>query len=340
MLLKKLKIIVVFEVPNPKEKNPPQHYLKFPDWRDEKDVIVALKKLGHQVHVVGINEDIKSFILEVEQEKPDLIFNLCDTFKNKRELEANIPGVCELLNTPYTGASPLSLHLCQDKAIQKKIISYDQKIKLPSFLTVTKDRLIPNLKKLSYPVIVKPLNLEASEGISQKSYVTSPEKCLERILFLRKKFHSDVIIENYISGTDVYVGLLGNKDIGIIVGQPVKLLFHEYPSHKKKIATYKCKWDDNYRKRWGIKTTLMGESLFTKKIKKICRETYEKLKLSGYARFDLRLTSEGDCYFLEANPNPSIGKSDDFSKSASGYGLSYLEVIEKIILASFNENVL
>lgn len=330
MPLKNLRILVVFQIPY--DSNLPiNSYLKYNDWEDEKDVVSALKKLNHEVFLLGLKSDINLLIKAIENLKPNLVFNLCETFNEQRKYEANITSVCELLNVPYTGASPFALHLCQDKAVQKKILSYD-KIKTPSFIVVSKHQKKPLINNINYPAIVKPLNLEASEGISQKSYVTNSNLCYERIQFIQKKFKSDIIIEEYIEGTDVYIAMIGNKTP--IIGEPIKLVSSKYPQKKHLIATYKTKWDTTYRKKWGIKTIVMKKSKLSHKIQKFCETIYFKLNLSGYARFDIRVDQKDECFFLEANPNPSIANNDDFSKSVRACGISYSEIIQKIIHAS------
>ena len=333
MPLKQLRIIVVFEIPsNP--RNTLQDYLAFEDWQDEKDVIKTLKKLNHHVHLVGLNLEITPLITAIKKYKPDLVFNLCETLDKNRKQEPNIVGVCELFQTPYTGASPFALHLCQDKAIQKKILSYD-KVNTPEFLVINKENKQPKLEQIKYPAIIKPLNLEASEGISQKSCVANPSACLERINFLQKKFNCDIIVEEYIEGTDVYAAVMGKKN-KILVGHPIQLVFARYPEQRKKIATYRLKWDDDYRKKWGITTNQVRSPKLAQKIKKICKRIYSKLKISGYARFDLRVTPQGQLFFIEANPNPSIAKQDDFSKSVQATGLSYQKILQRIIASSLS----
>ncbi len=329
---KKLRILVVFEVPR-KPELPLKDYLKLPDWEDERDVVRTLKSLGHEVLMVGIGPEINPLITMIQQEKPDLIFNLCETLNKNRKQEPNIAGICELFNIPYTGASPFALHLCQDKAMQKKILSYG-KIKTPQFQVVSKNEKKPNLNHLSYPVIIKPLNLEASEGISQKSYAQTPGACLQRISFIQKKFNSDIIVEEYIDGTDIYAAVMGNNKI--IVGHPIELVFSHYPEKRKKIATYKTKWDDAYRKKWGIRTHPLKNKELAQSVKKICKKIYSELKISGYARFDLRASPQRGLFFIEANPNPSIAKEDDFSKSVKAIGFSYKEILQKIIYSSLH----
>lgn len=333
MPLIKLRILVVFQIPQ-NSNLPIKSYLKFTDWEDERDVISALKKLNHEVFLIGLKSDINTLIKAIKDLKPNLVFNLCETFNQQRKHEANITSVCELLNVPYTGASPFALHLCQDKAVQKKILSYD-KIMTPRFTVIPKNRKQPLINNIHYPAIVKPLNLEASEGISQKSYVTNPNSCYERIKFIQKKFKSDIIVEEYIEGMDAYIAIIGNKTL--IIGEPVQLVFSRYSPKKLPIATYKTKWDATYRKKWGIKTIVMKKSRFTHKIQKTCENIYFKLKLSGYARFDIRINKKNECFFLEANPNPSIAKNDDFSKSAKACGISYNEIIQQIICTSLHE---
>ncbi len=324
------KILVIFESPRNYLKLP-EKLLKFSDWEDERDVVKTLTALGHKVHLQGICSDLNCFYDAVKNVEPDLIFNLCETLNKNRSFESLITGFCELLNIPYTGAKSYDLQLCCDKSIAKKILSFHQ-IATPDFLVTRKNS--KSIGKMVLPAIVKPLSSEASEGISQRSFVKTRRECLSRVEYLHKKLNSDVIIEEYIEGSDIYIGIMGYKEVTVF--EPVIIRYGKYPQKRANIATSNVKWSCAYRRRWGISVNqLKLEQNKIDKIKDYCMHIYRALNLRGYCRLDLRLSKEGEIYFIEANPNPSIAKSDEFALSAKFFGCDYMMLISKIVDHAF-----
>jgi D-alanine-D-alanine ligase len=140
-----------------------------------------------------------------------------------------------------------------------------------------------------------------------------------------------VIVEEYIDGRELYVGLLGDERLTVL---PVwELVFEKMPDDVPHIATRKVKWDPKYQKKHGIiSREAQGLSAEMKlKIQNVCKRTYRALGLSGYARIDLRLKENGEIFVIEANPNPEIAYGEDFADSAKKYGLCYEELIQKIL---------
>ena len=117
-----------------------------------------------------------------------------------------------------------------------------------------------------------------------------------------------------------------------------ELKFTNDSYHEPKIATYHAKWDENYRKKWGIKNEAADPIAkdIEEKIFETCKKAYRVLNLDGYARFDLRLTSGGDIYIIEANANPELSVTEDFAASALKQGMSYADLIEKILHLGMN----
>ncbi|MBC62637.1 MAG: hypothetical protein CMP11_09315 [Zetaproteobacteria bacterium] len=330
MKKKILKITVIVEAPFSKfNKSNIVDLLYNEDWRDELDVIRVLKSFGHTVQVFGIYNDIYEFVDFVRKEKPDIVFNLCETFCHDRLYEADLASLCKLMGLSYTGSDPLSLHICKNKALQKEILSF-HKIKIPQFTIASNKSKEKDFSHLTYPLIVKPLCQEASEGISQSSYVSSQESCMKRVEYLYSRFKVHSIVEEFIEGRELYIALIGGSRVSSF--NPVELVFSKYPQGKPNIATYHAKWDNHYRKRWGISAVASSlEKSLKNKVRCYSKKIYKTLGLSGYVRFDLRLRENGDIYFIEANPNPSIAKSDDFAKSVTTAGTSYEALIERIL---------
>jgi D-alanine-D-alanine ligase len=332
--LKSLKIILLFDVSIHLETSEYELYWNTPDWASENDVKKALTKLGHTVIPFGIYNDIEPFLKIVQMEKPDLVFNMSEAFSGDRELEPNLTALMELLKIPFTGAGPLSLQLCKDKGLTKIILGHHN-IQTPKFLVVQKTKHIPSLKKFKFPGIIKPLQLESSEGISQNSYVENERDAISRIQFIHEKLQVDAIIEEYIEGREIYVSILGNDKLTVF--PPREMFFREVPDTEPKFATYQSKWNAEYRKKWGIDSgwmEKMPESTF-KKMNSTCKRIYKLLKIQGFGRIDLRIRNE-EIYFIEANPNPSIAKKEDYGLSAHKGGVDYEDLLSKIISLSLS----
>jgi D-alanine-D-alanine ligase len=151
------------------------------------------------------------------------------------------------------------------------------------------------------------------------------------VAFIHEKFKQDAIVEEYIHGRELYVSVLGNDRLQVF---PIReMLFQEVPPDEPRFASFKAKWDEEYRKRWGIRNCFARDldPALVKKIERICKRIYRLLGLTGYARIDLRLTDAGEIVFIEANPNPFLAADEDFAQSAAKAGLAYPQLIEKIL---------
>ena len=330
--MKALKILLLFDISVNLPAEQYAEYWNTPDWKTEKDVKVALTNLGHQVIPFGIFNDIEPFLKLVREEKPDLVFNMSEAFSGKRNFEPNLTALMQLMGVPFTGAGPMALQLCKDKGLTKIILGYHQ-IRTPKFLVAKKSKSIQSLKKFKFPAFIKPLQLESSEGISQVSYAENEKEALARVKFIHERLGVDAIIEEFIDGREVYVSILGNDKLSVF--PPRELFFKEVPADEPKFATYRSKWDQDYRKKWGIDSGWIAEmpEATQKKIFEICKKIYRLLHIQGFGRIDLRIKDDV-IYFIEANPNPSIAKKEDYALSAGKAGVEYEELIAKIVSLS------
>ncbi|MCB0357717.1 MAG: ATP-grasp domain-containing protein, partial [Bdellovibrionales bacterium] len=189
---------------------------------------------------------------------------------------------------------------------------------------------IKKLKLKSFPLIVKCLNEEASLGIATASIANTAEKVMERVKFIHQQYNTEAIVEEFIPGIELYVGVLGNLRLQTL---PVwQLFFDDVDSPDKEIYSERAKFNKNYRQRKGIRTgpAEISEEL-EKRVVDIAKKTYRALDLNGYARIDLRVTEDQRIYVLEANPNPDISKSDEFAMSAKKDKINYKELLTKIL---------
>ena len=144
--------------------------------------------------------------------KPHIAFNLLEGFDDITIFDQNVVSHLELLKLPYTGCNPRGLLLARDKSLSKKLLAY-HRIPVPEFEVFRIGRPIRRPKRLPFPLIVKSLTQEASIGISQASVVDSDEKLKERVAFIHESIGTAAIVEQYIEGRELYVGILGNQTL-------------------------------------------------------------------------------------------------------------------------------
>jgi D-alanine-D-alanine ligase len=328
---KKLKVLVLCDGARPTTIDEDlSQEMNTEDWKTEANVIAALADFGYTAEQLAIFDDVDLVRQKLETFPADVLFNLVEQFKDNPGFDQNIVSLLELQELPFTGCGATGLTLCKDKGISKKIVGYHG-IRVPNFLVIPRGQRNARLKQLKFPVLVKPVKDEASYGISQASFVQNEEQFRDRVGFIHDKRNSDAIAEEYIDGRELYVSLMGNTRLTAF---PVReLVFREVPANEPKIATYKAKWDEEYRKRWGLQNQFADDldPALVRAIEHTCKRIYRLLTIDGYARIDLRLTSDNKIYFIEANPNPHLAADEDFALSAGKAGLAYPQLIERIV---------
>ena len=307
------------------------HDLMTVTWKTEHDVLVTLREMGHDVRPVGIKDDLTVIRRAVEEFKPHIAFNMMENFHEIGAFDHNIVSYLELLRVPYTGCNPRGLMLARDKALSKTLLSY-HRIPVPEFVVVHVGRKPRRPKRLAFPLIVKSLTEEASIGISQASVVEDDARMRERVEFIHSSVGTDAIVERYIAGRELYVGIIGNQRLRVL---PVwELHFTKMPDDVHRIATERVKWSPKYQRKYGIKTreARLPDGVAAS-IQRLCKRVYRTLDLSGYARIDMRMDESGRVYVIEANPNPQLAWGEDFAESAERAGLDYGALLQQILLA-------
>lgn len=334
--MKPLNILVLFDTAGtPPENQDFSDQLKTPDWKTEADVTSALARLGHHVSMVGAYDDVNVILHGIRKTKPDLVFNLMEHFNGRSEYDRNIPALLELMGVRYTGSNPPAFMLCGNKSISKQMLMH-HRIRTPHFFVARHKKPFARPKTLAFPLLIKPVRTDASYGISQASFVSTDEEMMARVKFVHDTFGQDALVEEYVGGRELYVSVLGHKKLQVL---PVReLCFEEVAANEPKIATYKAKWDEAYRKKWGIKNRFanpIGADAMDR-IVSICKRAYQVLQVQSYARIDLRLSAENEVVILEVNPNPFLADGEDFAESAKKASLSYDDLIQKIVNIGLN----
>jgi D-alanine-D-alanine ligase len=299
------------------------------EWKMEHDVIETLRERGHDVAVLGIHDDLTAIRHRIGSFKPQIVFNLLEAFAGVTSFDQNVVSYLELLRMPYTGGNPRGLILARDKALSKKLLAY-HRVPVPEFTVVRRGRKPTLSRRLQFPLIVKSLFFEASVGISQASVVENEEQLARRVQFIHESLGTAAIVEQFVDGRELYVGVLGNDRLQVF---PVwEMSFAKMPENRWRIATERVKWSAKYQVRHGIMTDAaeLPAEIYGR-VQHLAKRVYRALDLNGYARIDLRLGADGRPYVLEANPNPNLAYGEDFAESAEKAGLSYERLLERIV---------
>jgi D-alanine-D-alanine ligase len=299
------------------------------EWKTEYDVVSTLRAAGHDVRALGAQEEIKPVRDEIESFKPHVVFTLLEQFHHEPVYDQHIASYLELTKIPYTGCNPRGLILARGKDLSKTLVHY-RRIAVPAFAVFPMNRKVKRPPRLALPLIVKSLNEDGSRGISQASVVDTDEELAERVAFVHERLGTAAIAEQYIEGRELYVGVLGNNRLRVL---PVWELKFGTMGGARQIATEKVKHDPDYQEKVGIvdgpAKGLTPE--LTDRIQRVAKRIYRTLKLDGYARIDFRLSADGTPYFIEANPNPEIAKSQEFALAAKHDGLDYPGLLNRIL---------
>lgn len=306
--------------------------------QEVENIHASLMDLGYEVSVFNVTENIAELINFLTKEKPDLIFNLCESLSNVAIHEMHIAGIYELLGIRYTGAAPMTMGLALNKVRAKELLLYHG-IRTPSFVCYrTPNQVVDDDFPLNFPVIVKPSMEDGSIGIDADSVVDSFAALRKRVRMVFHQHDQPVLVEEFIDGRELNVSIMGNRRPIVL---PVSEIdFSTLPLDFPKILTYDGKWKKGtpaYDGTKGICPAELSPSLEAK-IKETALKVYRTFGCRDYARVDFRLSPDNVPYVLEANPNPDLSDDAGFARSSKAYGLTYTDVIQKIVEYALERN--
>ncbi len=299
-------------------------------WKTEYDVTNTLATMGHDVYSVGLDAELGVITETMAEVKPHLAFNLMEAFHEIGTFDQNVVSHLELLRLRYTGCNPRGMILSRDKALAKKILAYDG-LPVPPFAIVPMGRPARRPSPLTYPLIVKSLTQDASFGIAQASVVTTDAKLRERVDYVHDGLRTDAIVEKYIEGRELYVGVIGNDRVRAF---PVwEMKFTHMPEGLHRIATARVKWSASYQAKHGIRCgkARLPQRGMAEHLQHVATRTFRALQMNGYGRIDIRLDADGQPWVLEANANPQLAYGEDFAESAQHDGVSYDALLQRIL---------
>jgi D-alanine-D-alanine ligase len=300
------------------------------DFRTEYDVRDALRRLRHEVRVVGVGDHLTELRETIDSWRPHLVFNLLDEFSGIISYDHYVVAYLEMTRQRYTGCNPRGMMLSRDKVLTKRVLA-THRVATPSFRLFPFGRQFREPRGLAFPLFVKSATEDASLGISQASLVEDMKSLRERVEFIHEEVESDALVEQYIDGREIYVGVLGNSRLTTL--PPWEVDFGTLPENQARVATRKVKWDRKYQAKHGI-VTAKADNLSDEQraeLARLAKRTYRALYMSGFARMDFRLRSDGTIFLLEANANPNLSKGEDLADSAGAVGIGYTALIARIV---------
>jgi D-alanine-D-alanine ligase len=294
---------------------------------DSAETVEALKTAvesrGHSAVKLGGGQE---FLRNVLQEKVDFVFNISEGLGSYRSREAQVPSVLEMLNIPYSGADPQCLAVCLDKALTKKIVACEG-IRTPRWQVLAPGQIeSADWNSWSYPAFVKPVWEGSSKGIRLRSLVRNPQQLRSLIGDLLGHYHQPVLVEEFISGEEITVGLVGNSPAGVVGVMRV------VPRQKAADFVYSLEVKRDYEKLvdYECPASLPEETL--RRIRADSLKAFAVLGCRDFARVDFRVDAGGVPYFLEINPLAGLNpKSSDLVIMAGLVGIRYNDLIGSIL---------
>jgi D-alanine-D-alanine ligase len=287
-----------------------------------EQVAAALVESGHKTSVLTIRHDVKEFIDGLKSRKPQLIFNLVESFGD--DIVGGlmgVAGVLDLVQVPYTGGGPGEIFLQEDKALTKKLLAFEG-IRYPDFATFPANAHFETGGNLRMPLFVKPLRMDASIGIDERSLVRNTQQMIERVLYIQKTFGDAALAEEYIEGREFYVGVLGNDEL--VAFPPIEMDFSGLKEGSLRVMDSQAKFDQNSERFHGTKAVLAEiEPELKAKLQKASIDAYRALRVCDYGRVDLRLTETGEVYVIEVNANCYLEQGSEFAVAAAAHGIPY-----------------
>ncbi|NLM44420.1 MAG: D-alanine--D-alanine ligase [Clostridiales bacterium] len=277
-----------------------------------KEIMNNLDKKKYEVIPIVINN--KEDIIEKTKDIDFAFLALHGKFGE----DGIVQAVLETLNIPYSGCNPLASGICMDKSITKSIlktagVSTAQWLIIKSIYELD----LKKVEKIGYPVVVKP----NSGGSSVATFIVNEEKGLKEAITEAFKWDYEVMIEKYIKGEEITCCILDGELLPVISIRP-----------KSDFFDYSSKYADG-----GADEIIIDlDSPIKDKVEEAALKCWNHLKCSVYARVDM-IIGEDDIYVLEINTLPGLTKNSLFPKSAKAYGLSFTELLDRIVELSIKE---
>jgi D-alanine-D-alanine ligase len=292
----------------------------------------AIEARGHTVAQLGGGRE---FLKRVLAEKVDFVFNISEGLGSYRGREAQVPSVLEMLDIPYSGADPQCLAICLDKHLTKKLVAWEG-VATPRWCVITGSGIkATDWDSLPYPAFVKPVWEGSSKGIRLSSLVHNPGELKKLVSGLMAQYQQPVLVEEFIAGEEITVGLIGNAPPQVLGVMRV------VPRKKDPNFVYSLEVKRDYEKLVDYECPARLEEKTLSKIREYSLKAFEILECRDFARVDFRVSPDGVPYFLEINPLAGLNpRSSDLIIMANLVGLKHSDIISSILEAALRRNSL
>lgn len=293
----------------------------------EYDVVQALRDMGHEARPLAFTGLIES-ATALRDMAPDVVFNLTEHAGGDRRRDVHVAAMLDLLQLPYTGCGPDALLFCRDKALSKRLLARAG-VAVPAFVEWAPGGARPSAK-LRFPVVVKPLWEDGSDGIAMAALTHAEAALRARARHVHSRLRQPAICEEYVEGREIYISVVGDEQPEAL--PPRELIFGRTGRGAPRIATRRVKTNAAYRHRWELSFEFAdlspAEAL---RARRVGLQVFRLLRLRDCARLDFRLTPAGEFVFIEANPNPDLWSGDEVAKSWMRTGRRYCDLIDNML---------
>jgi len=302
-----------------KAGDPPDANAEF-DHPSTIDVIAsAIESQGYKVKRIG---NVLNLLEKIENLKVDIVFNISEGLTG-RNRESQVPILLEMAGIPFVGADALTLALTLDKVMAKKVF-IAEKIPTPKFFEIKNIESL-NADHLKFPLIVKPRFEGSSKGLSENSRVENMEGMRKQAEYVINTYKQPALVEEFISGHEFTIALIGNDEPEVMPVVQIKIdgklklndKFYTFARITSDRLEYVCPAHINQDLK--------------KKLSELAVKTYKAVECRDFGRVDFRVDNDGNVFVLEINPLPSLSTEDVFSLIAKEIGISYNEIIGRIL---------
>ena len=292
------------------------------------DVIAnAIESNGFKVERIG---NAGNLLERLSSLKVDIVFNISEG-STGRNRESQVPILLEMAGIPFVGSDALTLGLTLDKVVAKKIF-IAEKIPTPKFVEASSADELANTNHYKFPLIVKPRFEGSSKGLSESSRVENKEDLLKQVDYIVNAYKQPALVEEFISGQEFTVALVGNDPVEVLPVVQIKI-------------DGKLKLNDKFYTFARITSDRLEyicpakiPQALKKKIDELALRTYNAVDCCDFGRVDFRVDSEGKPYVLEINPLPSLSTEDVFKLVAENTGITYEQMIGKILKSAIKRH--
>jgi len=289
-------------------------------------IAAAIEAEGHTVVMLGGGRE---FLGKILHEKVDFVFNIAEGRGTYRSREAQVPSILEMLDIPYSGSDPQCLAICLDKPITKKLVALAG-VSTPKWRVIADRQELRQLDSCDFPfpAIIKPAYEGSSKGIRLTSVVEDATQAIEAIEITLEKYQQPAMMEEFILGDEVTVGITGNS--------PPKVLgtMRILPKQRDSYFTYTVEVKRNYLDLVDYECPAGLEEKVLQCIEVASLKAFEALACRDFARLDFRISAQGMPYLLEINPLPGLGTHSDLVIMAKKMGWTHRELISAVLNAA------